>query len=331
MGLIVLHMHPPLINAAITQSLKDILGQFSMEIFMVASGFLFGIARLEIYSLSDYSAFITKKFKRLMVPYFVLAGIILLLKFPAQQFVTLFSPVTHDFWKHIFFDPVGGFATFLWFLYILFFIFLIFPILQKILCNSMVLFLFLLIMYLIPIPSFSYFNHYLLRWFILFFYSGYVFSRCKIESVSVYSPYLFIILSVLVVLLTRQRGPVMDSLRILIGYKLANNLLKLIIALMGTFAYYYLSVLIKKYKNPLFHMLKYLGTYSTSIYLLHTISMASIRILCLDILDLNVKLFPLVSVLIFISGIMLPIFITKYIIDKFDILPPLILGVKKPL
>ncbi len=328
-GLLVLHIHPPLINAAMTHALKNAVSHYSMEIFMFSSGFLFGISKLKISSFADYYALVVKKFKRLMVPYFVISGIILLLKFITQQFVTLLHPVEHDFWRHLLFNPVSGFNTFLWFLYILFFVFLIFPVFLKIFHNSLVLYLIILTLYLIPLPEFSYFNHYLLRWGLLFFCSGYLFSRCKLESINVYSLYLCIFLFVLVVSLISQKELIMDFMQILIGYKLADNMLKLLVVLMGTFSFYCLSGVLKKYKNPLSQMLKYLGTNSASIYLLHTISISSVRIICIDILGFKESLFPLISIIIFISGIMFPVLIVKHIINKFDLLPPLILGVKK--
>ncbi len=322
-------MPTPLINAAITNAITQTIAQYSMEIFMFSSGFLFGISKLEISSFSDYYTFVRKKFKRLIVPYFVLSGIILLFKFTAQHFVTIKNPVKIEFWKYIIFNPFEGFATFLWFLYILFVVFIIFPVLQKILRNPIALFVFIFVIFLMPFPSFSYFNHYSLRRFLLVFYTGYLYSGFKFESINKFSLYLFILVSLTLILLNDQWRPIMHVLKTFTTEYSAYNFMNYIEILLGTFVFYYLSVLIKTYKGPLFHITKYLGSYSAPIYLLHTISMGGIRIVCFDVFGMNMSFRPLASILIYLSGIVLPVLITKYIINKYDVLTLVILGVKK--
>lgn len=110
---------------------------------------------------------------------------------------------------------------------------------------------------------------------------------------------------------------------------ITSSLFRFLLVYLGLLTYYYLSIFIKKRRNYLFYVLKYLGMCSASIYLLHSISMGAVRVLLIDVIQLNEKLYYLISILIFISGIILPILITKYIINKFEILPPLILGVRR--
>jgi hypothetical protein len=328
-GVIIMHIYPPLINQSFTHLLKNIFTKFSMEIFMFTSGFLFGYSRSKIQTLSDYMTFVYKKFKRLMIPYFVLSGIILLLKSIAAGYVTLRSPVNQDFWKHIIFNPIGGYATFLWFLYFLFLTFLTFPILLKIIRNHSLLLTLLLVASLIPIPQFFYFNHELYRWFLFFFCSGYVYSYMQRESFNRYGMYLFIPIFGLSMILSEYRDSAADVLSVYMHHYSAVQLLKVMIVLLGSLAYYFLSLYIKKKMNPVSYFMKYLGMYSASIYLLHTISMGLVRIFFIDVLNISDRLYPFVSIIIFLTGFIGPVLITKYLINKFVILPPLILGVKK--
>ena len=83
-GVIILHMYFPLVNNSIHNILKIIFVQFSMPIFMFASGLLFGFSRSEISSFSNYITFVTKKFKRIIVPYLVLSGFIIIIKYFAS-------------------------------------------------------------------------------------------------------------------------------------------------------------------------------------------------------------------------------------------------------
>ena len=106
-------------------------------------------------------------------------------------------------------------------------------------------------------------------------------------------------------------------------------LVNFLMSLIGIMTYYYLSVVVKNSQSRLFRMLKKIGTYSAAIYLFHSISMGAVRIIFVDIFNLNSNFYPLISIILFISGIVLPILIVKYIIKKFPILPPLILGVDK--
>jgi fucose 4-O-acetylase-like acetyltransferase len=329
-GLIIIHLNPPLINLSISRLLVlKIIGTFAMPMFIFASGFLYGLSRLEVTSFADYISFVAKKFKRLMVPYLVMSCLILVLKYFATKLVSIQYMVDKDFWKYMLFNPVKGFAAFLWYLYVLYFVFLIFPILKKLVRNSFVLFLLILSIYLIPIPQTFYFNHGLIRGFLIYFCLGYLFSYCKFEIINVYIHYLFILFLGLLVILSVKRESIADVLNIFMNHDVVNKVFKIIMVSVGVLTYYYLSLLIKRYENLLFHLLRYIGVYSASIYLFHTISIGIVRIFFIDILGMKENLFALISVFGFICGIVFPILITKYFLNKFEILPNLILGVKK--
>jgi|Deesub1362A_J573_1020465.scaffolds.fasta_scaffold01197_13 fucose 4-O-acetylase-like acetyltransferase len=333
LGLIVLHTYLPLINPSIHKLILNSIGPYAMPMFMFASGFLFGFSRLEIFSLADYSAFIRKKFNRLMIPYFAVWAIYITTEFgieTASMFTSLNYHVDRDFWKYILFYPSRGTALHLWFLYHLFFVFLAFPVLRKFLRNHLVLFLSISALYLVPVPKFSYFNHGAFREVLMFFCVGYLYSLWRFEDINRYSKYLCIVSLGLLIVLSAQRMAIVEALSILLSPYTVRKLLKLVIISSGVFFYYYLSVSIKNHKIIfLSNLLGYLGVYSAPIYLFHHISIVAARGLFINVLNINRNLSPFASILIFLSGIILPVLFTKHIIKRFKILPPLLLGVRE--
>jgi len=330
-GLIVLHTYLPIINPPTYKLILKIIGPYAMPIFMFASGFLFGFSRTEIYSSLDYALLIRKKFRRLMIPYFVVWGIYITAEFGmeiASSFTSLNYRVDRDFWKYILFYPSKGTALHLWFLYHLFLVFMAFPLLKRFLRNHFLLFLSISILYIAPIPKFSYFNHNALREVFMFFCLGYLYSLWRFEDINRYSKYLSIISLGLLILLSRERLVLRESLEAFLNPYTAKRILKLVILSLGVLFYYYLSVSIKAYKI-LSNLLGYLGVYSAPIYLFHHISLVSARILLVNVLNPDRVLFPFVSIAIFLSGIILPVLFTNHIIKRFEVLPPLLLGVRK--
>lgn len=94
---------------------------FHMPVFLAASGFLFAYT----YRPQKYTTFISKKFKRLMVPYLSVSLVVFALKLLTEHFTTIENPVNvHDFLA-IFYYPKAGF--FLWFLWTLWWCFVITP------------------------------------------------------------------------------------------------------------------------------------------------------------------------------------------------------------
>ncbi len=327
-GVVIYHMQLPLVNPYISNLLIKHLFSYSMPIFALASGFLFGFDRVEMDSFSGYLTFVSKKFKRLMVPYFMISAIILFLKLCAGMFFTLNFPVDRNFWKYLLFNPLEGFAAFLWFLYILFFIFLLFPIINKFIRNRLLLFFIIMVMNFIPFPQTFYFNHVLFREFLIFFYLGCLYSSFNNEYIKLHSSHYCILSLGLLVLLSIQKETVTGLLNIIFSNQIADRLSDYLIFISGTQVYYFISVLIKKKFNPLFSLLKYIGLFSSPIYLLHSVSMGATKVIFINFLNPNISLYSSISILLFISGIVLPILITKYIINRFEVLPPLILGVK---
>jgi len=101
--------------------MRDIIYCFHMPLFMFVSGFVYQ----QYKKPTPYKAFITKKFKRLIIPYFLISIFIICTKLLVEKEMYVENPVDlHSFYQ-IFYLPSAGF--YLWFVYVLFLIFLIIP------------------------------------------------------------------------------------------------------------------------------------------------------------------------------------------------------------
>ena len=121
----------------------DIIYTFHMPLFMFASGYIYIATKKEI----SYGAFIKKKLKRLMIPYFTTSIIIISIKILTQGNLYVENPVTSISYIKMFYEPEAGF--FLWFIWALWWMFVIIPLI-KTPKQHYIFFLFCLIITLIP-------------------------------------------------------------------------------------------------------------------------------------------------------------------------------------
>ena len=98
-----------------------VIYMFHMPLFMIASGFLF----MATYRPGSYGSFVWKKFKRLMVPYFVTSVLIITIKLLGSSSAELQNPVTTFSYLGMFYLPSAGY--FLWFVWALWWMMLIMP------------------------------------------------------------------------------------------------------------------------------------------------------------------------------------------------------------
>ena len=282
-AVVIIHLDPLLLNSS-SYIKRAILtfGSF-MYIFMFVSGFLYGHSRIEIKSLSAYCDFVAKKFKRLMVPYFILSLIILLLKYIAGNFIVLKVPLDQNFWKYILINPAGGFSEFLWFLYVLFLIFMIFPVLKNLSKNSYVLFLIVIFIYFYPIKDGYYFNYERVKYYLVFFYIGYLCSKNQfgMKSINIKLYYLTCFISFAILFI--EKDTFSELLAEVTTIYESHRLVELFLGTLGTLSFYHLSVYLARKKNILFRMANYVGLYSSAIYILHTISIGTITVLFVNI------------------------------------------------
>ncbi len=294
---------------------------------MFVSGFLYGFSDTEIFSWPKYYAFVVKKFKRLMIPYFVVSLIVLVLKYIAGKYFPLVRPVDSDFWIYIFFNPSGGYASFLWFLYVLFIIFAIFPLLKYFSKNAYVLFLVALVIYFYPIGHNVYFNIDSVNYYLIFFYIGYLYSQTDFRKINIYAKYLCPLLFALSIICFINRDYSIYYVNQFMPFRYSKNLVNLLMGTLGLFSLYYMSVLITNGKKHIFRLFHYIGVFSAAIYMLHTIFMSPVKILMIEYLNYGRNSYTLISILSILSGIIFPIFTARYFINRYKILSFLILGV----
>lgn len=125
--------------------IHDVIYIFHMPLFMFASGYIYNATRkAEI----GYGAFLLKKIKRLMIPYFVTSVIIISIKLLTQSNAYVENPVTWGSYIAIFYSPSAGY--FLWFVWALWWMFVVVP-LFKTRASRMVLCFVALLLAFLPV------------------------------------------------------------------------------------------------------------------------------------------------------------------------------------
>ena len=103
-------------------TLHDVIYTFHMPLFMFASGYVYMATRK---SEDTYVGFMTKKAKRLMIPYFATSIIVVTLKMLTQGNMAVDNPVSLTSYIKILYQPEAGY--FLWFIWALWWMFLLVP------------------------------------------------------------------------------------------------------------------------------------------------------------------------------------------------------------
>lgn len=102
--------------------LHDVIYMFHMPLFLFVSGFLCIATRKPELT---YRQFISRKFRRLMIPYLSASVVILLVKLAMQPFMPVDHPVTALDFLRIFYLPSAGY--YLWFLWALWWMMCLIP------------------------------------------------------------------------------------------------------------------------------------------------------------------------------------------------------------
>lgn len=123
---------------------------FHIPLFMFASGYLYSLTGVR----NGYGDFLWKKFRRLMIPYFVVSFIVITVKLLFQGFAYVSNPVTLWSYLRMFYRPEAGF--YLWFVWSLWCMFAIVP-MCKTKQQRLVLFFITLVAHIIPLPETDFF------------------------------------------------------------------------------------------------------------------------------------------------------------------------------
>lgn len=119
---------------------------FHMPLFMFASGYIY----MAFKKNEPYAAFVIKKVRRLMLPYFVVSAIIVSIKLATQSSMYVENPVTAMSYIRILYLPEAGY--FLWFIWALFTMFLLVP-LFKTKIARLVLFVVAIVFHYLPVEG----------------------------------------------------------------------------------------------------------------------------------------------------------------------------------
>lgn len=277
---------------------------FHMPVFMAASGFLFAYT----YRPQKYTTFISKKFKRLMVPYISVSIVVFALKLLTERFTTIENPVNaHDFLA-IFYYPKAGF--FLWFLWALWWCFVIIPWFKTMKSRLFLLLASIIVAYL-PFKAPEFMCLGMTQDMMVYFVFGVVAHDYKKVFDQIIK--LNTALAVSIFLLCE------------VIYLIHPHTIKYPLPYIGILAMLNLSFLIERHStNKLAKYLLAIGSYSFGIYLFHTtfegLAKTAIAKVAPTLIDPNATLYFLTgSTIIILSGLIFPILLYKFCLNKFKI------------
>ena len=124
--------------------IHDVIYTFHMPLFMFASGYVYIATRKDV----GYENFITRKVRRLMVPYLSTSFIVITIKLLMQGGMSVDHPVTASSYLRMFYLPEAGY--FLWFIWALWWMFVLVPLFRTP-GSRFVLFIVSLTLHYIPI------------------------------------------------------------------------------------------------------------------------------------------------------------------------------------
>lgn len=283
-------------NVQIYKYLYKIIYSFHMPLFFFISGF-FAKKAYNIINIKQYFKFITKKFNRLMIPYFFITALAIPVKLIMNKYAVrpislsslLFSTVLYP-WD----NPI----IFFWFLYTLFIIFCILPLILKV--NKKVLFVTLIIINICPVFYGSLFNINGVIKNLIYVYLGLIFN-------DYYEKY---------VLMDKKTIIAIGSLIALVFLNFVNvnkfilPILSLGKSILGITAFINISYLIKN--TQIGDIFNTLGTYSYDIYLFSWFFQTGSRVVFLQKLKFNYN----IVVLLMITLGFAPILLSKLFLRK---------------
>ena len=286
---------------------------FHMPLFLMLSGYLFS----KYHDTQKLNlSFLKKKFTRLIIPFISIAIIAFVIKYFVGQFYTLRHPVSVNSFLSIFITSKGTYFPLLWFLYSLFIIFMIYPIFNLVLRSKYLIFFVSILLLFINWPRYFYLNHVFVSF--PFFCFGALFPR-QVDFDTLENKKLIYLLLVGIVLLIFTYFFAMPFIEDLLYIKVT----KLIIGISGSLTVISLAAILNKGLN-LNYFLYFIGFYSMSIYLLHTIFSSSVSIINYQILKTNYFIIPaLFGIMI---GILLPLLLEIHVLRKYHFTRKFILG-----
>lgn len=239
---------------------NDILLTIRMPLFLFISGYIY----MYYNKKKNYKLFIITKFKRLMIPYFVVSVIIITIKLLCgnDKSVDLYSYI------EMFYRPVAGY--FLWFIWVLFILFLIMPLFRS-KTSRLMLFLISLYMSFVSIDVTDLFCIKQLKYYSMYFICGAVWCDYKDILSKLYK-----IPGVIVLLLFVLFQFIYNKLNGETFF--ASIIFKMLLPILGVAIIFYISNLLNGNSNIRKYIIEF-SNKSYVIYLFHTTFMGLIKMI----------------------------------------------------
>lgn len=302
--------------------LRDLIYTFHMPLFMVLSGFLYSrYLKFDNSSIKNYFRYISKRCNRLFFPYITLSVLIIGSKIIAGQFFDVQYPVKKDFLYYFIFNPTLSGAGLLWYIYTLMIINIIYPIFKIFLNDIFVAVFAVVILYFATPPNI--FCAKLVLYYLPYFAAGCVIADKKIlEQTNLKRLICYCICSLIF----------FAGLFYLDGFfktEFQKLILKYLEGFSGAFAAIFVSCVIANSKPILdlrvYEVIKNIGIYSPSIYLLHTLFMGPVKVFFMNLPDFS-RLFVISILPVCAAGLVMPVLVEKYFIAPYPLASKLILG-----
>ncbi|MBN1123707.1 MAG: acyltransferase [Sedimentisphaerales bacterium] len=274
----------------------SILYKFHMPFFMYLSGFVMMYTYRPLHTLKEYGSYVGGRFNRLMPAYLLFALIILVGKLLFQTFFEIPNAVSWEKVAYVFIKPRYSYCGFLWYIYVLFIYYVIFP------------------------PLIQLFKHQV-KWIVLGSFVIYFLPRNSVLASDQVMEYMFMFsLGILAASDVRfveivERGKIAFILLFFVSLLVCYfvdvpKILQGFIATLGLHALVRIKGVLK------FEWLVRIGKYTFPIYLLHMIIMGFIRMVAQKTWGWDGWHFLIVGPVLFASGLVGPIILQRYIIQK---------------
>lgn len=287
--------------------MREVIYGFHMPLFMFASGFVYtATVRKE-----PYAAFIARKVKRLMVPYFVVSVIIITIKLLTGGSAYVENPVTAMSYVRIFYLPEAGYFT--WFIWALWWIFVIVPFFND-KRKRVVLLICAIVLHYFPVSFPNEFCLSLFKEFLLYFCLGcsirdYKSRLCRLKGIPIYVYFIIFV--------------VVNYLKHVSAFTYLGGA-KIIVPLIGIAFMISLCQWIEKYQfNLTKRSLMLIASSSYIIYLLHTtfegFAKAVIHKIPVLIDAQNDWYFSLEALIVISCGVIAPILLDIYVLRRYKV------------
>ncbi|MDY2587076.1 acyltransferase [Winogradskyella aquimaris] len=268
-----------------------IIYRFHMPVFMFISGFIISYSYKPVNNLLEYWYMVKRKLLKFAPTYILLAIIFILLKILING---ASSDQTRKDIYYAIFIPIQSPSGFLWYIYVLMQFYIIFPLLEWI-ANKNILLLIILGFAIHFIDVTSMFNLDLFAFYFIFVAFGIVANRYYNIFKTFFKKIGIIIISLIIILSCFNHMPS-----------------KLPFGILAIPSIYYLSLILAKYKIGTY--LSFLGKNAYQMYIWHTLIMGFVYIFFTRILNLEVSI--IILMIVFASGVIMPILIKKSIIER---------------